>query len=128
LMDVNTATGARFRGYLEYFRLDYFGIILGRGYGNVPDMTYLPIWFSGASYMLYGTGIIGFLVCITMFIALFFRSKNMLSKVICVVFAFLFFTDDSFMSHVAVLYLSFICMSCDNVSNEVNHENPVLDG
>lgn len=128
LMDVNTASGARFRGYLEYFQLDYWGIILGRGYGNIPDITYLPIWFSGASYMLYGTGIVGFLVCITMFVSLFVKNKNMISKFLCIVFAFLFFTDDSFMSHVAVLYFSFICMSCDKVSDEVNNENPVLDG
>lgn len=128
LMDVNTAAGARFRGYLQYFQLDYWSLIFGTGYGNIPEDMPLVIWFSGASYMLYGTGIIGFLVCIIMFVWLFFKSKSLVSKVLCIVFSFLFFTDDSFMSHVAVLYLSFICMCGDNANEEVDYENTVLDG
>ena len=78
--------------------------------------------------MLYGTGLVGFSVCIIMFAWLFFKSKSLVSKVLCIVFSFLFFTDDSFMSHVAVLYLSFICMFSDNANEEANYENTVLDG
>ena len=127
LMDRNTAGGARFRGYFQYLQLDFWESLFGMGYGSTPDQD-LNVWFTGAAYMLYGTGLVGFSVCIIMFAWLFFKSKSLVSKVLCIVFSFLFFTDDSFMSHVAVLYLSFICMFSDNANEEANYENTVLDG
>lgn len=109
LTDINTAGGARFRGYLQYFQLQPFNLIFGMGYGSMPN-TSLITWFSGASYILYGCGILGFLVCIFLFIKLYFSSVNFNQKVLCVVFFLLFFIDDCFMSHVSVLFLSFICI------------------
>lgn len=108
LTNVDTAGGARFRGYMRYFELPTIFKIIGKGYGNTPDTT-LATWFSGASYLLYGTGIIGFIVCIVMFIKLFFRCTSRTGKMLVIVFLFLFFTDDCFMSHVSIPYLSFIC-------------------
>lgn len=113
LMDINTAGGARFRGYLQYFQLPPFNLIFGMGYGSTPN-TSLVTWFSGASYMLYGCGILGFLICIYVFIRLFFNSINLDQKVLCLVFFLLFFVDDCFMSHVSVLFFSFICIG-DNI-------------
>lgn len=109
LTDINTAGGARFRGYLQYFQLPLFNLIFGKGYGSTPNTT-LVTWFSGASYILYGCGILGFLVCIYMFVKLYSASFNFKQKVLCVVFFLLFFIDDCFMSHVSVLFLSFICI------------------
>lgn len=109
LLNINTAGGARFRGYVQYFELDTLHKIIGMGYGSTPN-TSLVTWFSGASYMLYGTGFIGFMVCIVMFIKLCFKHYGTISKLLCVIFAFLFFADDCFMSHLSVLYLSFICL------------------
>lgn len=109
LMDISTAGGARFRGYLQYFQLSPFNLIFGMGYGSTPN-TSLVTWFSGASYILYGCGILGFLICIYLFIKLYFSSVGFDQKVLCVVFFLLFFIDDCFMSHVSVLFLSFICI------------------
>lgn len=113
LIDINTAGGARFRGYLQYFQLPPFNLIFGMGYGSTPN-TSLATWFSGASYMLYGCGIVGFLICIYLFIRLFFNSIKPAQKILCVVFFLLFFMDDCFMSHVSVLFFSFICIG-DNI-------------
>ncbi len=110
LTDVNTAGGARFRGYLQYFQLPFFNLIVGKGYGSTPNTT-LATWFSGASYILYGCGFIGFLICIYLFAKLFLNCNNIEQRVLCVVFFFLFFVDDCFMSHVSVLYFSFICIA-----------------
>lgn len=125
LTNVNTAGGARFRGYIRYFELNILGKIIGMGYGNSPN-TVLPTWFSGASYMLYGTGFIGFMVCIIMFIRLFIRKHTLLPKVLCIILAYLFFVDDMFMSTVCVLYLSFICTWQEKVVEvEVSDENSI---
>lgn len=109
LTDINTAGGARFRGYLQYFQLPFFNLIVGKGYGNTPD-TALATWFSGASYILYGCGIIGFLVCVFMFVKLFITYGDIAQRTLCVIFFLLFFMDDCFMSHVSVTFLSFICI------------------
>lgn len=119
LSDVNTAGGARFRGFMQYFNLDVFGKMFGMGYGSTPN-TVLSTWFSGASYMLYGTGIIGLLVCLIMFINLYINSRSRLAKVLCVIFFFLFIVDDCFMSNISILYLSMICFSDDNIVYEVD--------
>lgn len=109
LTDINTAGGARFRGYLQYFQLPPFNLIFGMGYGSTPN-TSLVTWFSGASYILYGCGLMGFLICMYLFIKLYSGSVDFNQKVLCAVFFLLFFIDDCFMSHVSVLFLSFICM------------------
>lgn len=106
LTDINTAGGARFRGYLQYFQLPLFNLIVGKGYGNTP----LTSWFSGASYILYGCGIIGFFVCVLMFYMLFIFCNDAAQRTLCVIFFLLFFMDDCFMSHVSVTFLTFICM------------------
>ena len=107
LTDVNTAAGARFRGYIQYFQLPLFYQIIGKGYGSTPD-TSLVTWFSGASYILYGCGIIGFITCLYLFFDILFKSKLVEQKILGLVFLLLFFMDDCFMSHVSVVYLSFI--------------------
>lgn len=109
LTDVNTAGGARFRGYLQYFQLPIFNLIVGKGYGSTPDTT-LVTWFNGASYILYGCGMLGFFVCIFLFGRLFATCNSIEQKMICIVFFMLFFMDDCFMSHVSVLFLTFICI------------------
>lgn len=110
LTDINTAGGARFRGYLQYFQLPLFNLIVGKGYGSTPD-TVLVTWFSGASYILYGCGLIGFLVCVLMFVKLFETYSNVTQRALCIIFFLLFFIDDCFMSHVSVTFLTFICMN-----------------
>ncbi len=110
LTDINTAGGARFRGYLQYFQLPLFNLIVGKGYGSTPD-TVLVTWFSGASYILYGCGLIGFLVCVLMFVKLFDTYSNVTQRALCIIFFLLFFIDDCFMSHVSVTFLTFICMN-----------------
>lgn len=110
LTDINTAGGARFRGYLQYFQLPLFNLIVGKGYGSTPD-TVLVTWFSGASYILYGCGLIGFLVCVLMFVKLFDTYTNVAQRALCIIFFLLFFIDDCFMSHVSVTFLTFICMN-----------------
>lgn len=114
LTDINTAGGARFRGYWQYFQLPLFNLIVGKGYGSTPD-TSLVTWFSGASYILYGCGFLGFLVCIFLFIKLFAACGSSMQKTLCIIFFVLFFMDDCFMSHVSVLFFSFICIgqSCE---------------
>ena len=117
LLDVNTAGGARFRGYVQYALLDTWGKIVGMGYGNTPN-TELVTWFSGASYMLYGTGIVGFLVCINMYLLLLERNKLLVARILCLLSLFLFFVDDSFMSHYSVVLFSFICCAQRTEQND----------
>ena len=112
LVNVNTAGGARFRGYIQFGLLNWWYKIVGMGYGSTPE-TAVATWFSGASYMLYGPGIIGFMVCLTMLYKLFKRGQSISAKVLCIMFTVLFFVDDSFMSHVSVLYLTLICLADD---------------
>ena len=107
LNDVNTAAGARFRGYIQYLQLPFVYQIIGMGYGSTPN-TSLGTWFSGASYLLYGCGIIGFLICLVFFLSLFTQKNTMDQKILALVFFLLFFMDDCFMSHVFVVYMSFI--------------------
>lgn len=110
LANVNTAGGARFRGFVQYFNLPALFKIFGMGYGSTPN-TNIVTWFSGASYILFGTGIIGFTICGYIFVKLFFMEKTSTGRVLIVVWGLLFAMDDSFMSHVAVVYFSFICFS-----------------
>lgn len=115
LTNVNTAGGARFRGYLQYFNLQFIYKIIGMGYGTTPN-TALVTWFSGASYVLYGIGFIGFLVCIFIFVKIFLMVNNRTGRVLLVSWFLLFMMDDSFMSHVAVVYFSFVCFSDDKLN------------
>lgn len=110
LTNVNTAGGARFRGYLQYFQLPIFNLIFGTGYGNMPN-TSLVTWFSGASYILYGCGAIGFFICLIVFFIILKKTKTSGQKTLCTIFFVLFFIDDCFMSHVAVVYFSFLCIN-----------------
>lgn len=110
LTNVNTAGGARFRGFIQYFKLPAINKITGMGYGNTPK-TVLVTWFSGASYILYGCGIVGFVTCMYCFLKLFVRLKNATGRVLLVIWVLMFFMDDAFMSHVSVTYFSFICLS-----------------
>ena len=107
LSNVNTAGGARFRGFASYFALPMLNKIFGMGYGNINDFG-LSTWFSGASYMLYGCGIIGFIICIIVFLKIYKKLNNITGKVLLLIWFILFFIDDSFMSHVSVLYFCII--------------------
>lgn len=107
LSNVNTAGGARFRGFVRYFSLPMVNKIFGMGYGNINDSG-LSTWFSGASYILYGCGLIGFIVCIIMFLKIYKKLNNTTGKVLLLIWFILFFIDDSFMSHVSVLYFCII--------------------
>lgn len=107
LSNINTAGGARFRGFVSYFSLPTLNKILGMGYGNITNSD-LSAWFSGASYLLYGCGIIGFIVCIIMFLKINKKLNNITGKVLLLIWFILFFVDDSFMSHVSVLYFCII--------------------
>lgn len=112
LANVNTAGGARFRGFIQYFELPALFKVIGMGYGSTPN-TELVTWFSGASYVLYGTGAIGFSACVYLFWKLFWGNRSSLKKALTISLILLFFMDDSFMSHVAVVYLSFTCFAED---------------
>lgn len=107
LSNANTAGGARFRGFVRYFALPLLNKIFGMGYGNIDDSG-LSTWFSGASYILYGCGIIGFIICIIIFSKMYKKLNNTTGKVLLLIWFILFFIDDSFMSHVSVLYFCII--------------------
>ena len=110
LLNVNTAGGARFRGFVQYSKLPLINKIFGVGYGNIADGA-LNTWYSGASYMLYGCGIIGFVICLFVFFTIFKKLNNPVGKVLLLIWFILFFVDDSFMSHLSVLYFCFIVSS-----------------
>lgn len=107
LSETNTAGGARFRGYYQFLELSSLDKIIGMGYGAVPD-TELVTWFSGAGYLLYGVGILGFLICMFLFYKTFLLSDSVTQKYLCIVFFFLLFVDDNFMSNLSILFFSFI--------------------
>lgn len=125
LSNVNTAGGARFRGFTRYFALPMLNKIFGMGYGNINDSG-LSSWFSGASYMLYGCGIIGFIICIIIFLKIYKKLNNTTGKVLLLIWFILFFIDDSFMSHVSVLYFCIISAS-NYKSNDLQKEREVKE-
>lgn len=99
------AYSARFGGFDSFINNvpDNFKAI-GLGYGSVPN----NVWMSSAAYMLYGAGIIGFLLTCILFYKYYLASKHLASKLICLIFFAMFFGASIFNSYMLVFYFSFI--------------------
>ena len=116
LNNTNTAGGARFRGYIEYFLLSPLFRVIGFGFGNIPE-TIGDAWFSGAASVLYGCGILGFAACLFLFVGAYIKNGNTVSTMLLIVYFLLFLMDDCFFSHVSVIYLSFILFMPKDLCN-----------
>lgn len=98
-----SAIYARLYGFINVINnLDGYTFFIGKGFGS-----YIGFWLSSGSYILYGTGFIGFLLTLYFFVRLFFKS-NKTAKILTLCYLFLFITDDSYFTYINVLYFSFI--------------------
>lgn len=114
------AFGARFEGYLEYFKLPPLNLLIGKGYGNTP--TSLP-WFSGLSYILYCTGIVGLIASLIFFYKIIFKTVSYTTRIIGIAFLMMFIMDDGMMDVVSVIYISFMLYYKPNTASKYQGNN-----
>ncbi len=100
-----SAVDARFGGFSYIAELQSFHKIIGTGFGNTLE----HVWMSSASYIWYGTGLIGIIFVAIMFIKQFFNNKESISRILCLIYAVLFLGAFLFNSYMFVFYMSFIC-------------------
>jgi hypothetical protein len=104
----NTAVSARAEGYTTFFSEDMLYIkIFGAGFGNTP----LGVWFSGLAYILYCSGIVGFLILLGIFIKCLFKSPNRYAKMLIFVCFLLSVSAEIINSYWIVFMFSLICYS-----------------
>lgn len=77
--------------------------LIGNGFGNVIEGT----WNAAMSYVLYGTGIIGFSILMIYFGALWLTGKRF-EKAMVVVFLLLFVQASIFMNIIVILYIALL--------------------
>lgn len=102
-----SAFEARFGGFKIINEIPLSLRIIGLGFGNVPDNT----WLSSAAYMIYGGGFLGFIITTSLFMKSYFKSTNIISRLCTIVFYILFFGSAIFNNYMLVFYFSFICYS-----------------
>lgn len=100
----NTAVDARFGGFSAINNLDGIFEYIGLGFGQVPN----DLWMSSAAYVWYGTGLVGLMLTVFLFIACFFASKDFAAKLICLMYFAMFWGAFIFNSYMLVFYFSFI--------------------
>lgn len=98
------ASSARLDSFDYCFSLNGLYMIFGYGYGTTPNNVYM----TGAAYVWFGSGIIGLLLIISLFILFFIKSKNLLGKNLCLLFFVMFFGTSLFYNYMLFWYFSII--------------------
>lgn len=88
------------------FESNFVNLIFGHGYGSVP---YENAWQSGLTYLLFGSGFIGLLLIICLFLSPLKKSTIVLKLLVLLFFLYLI-TDDLFNSFNILLYGSIILL------------------
>lgn len=94
------AQSARFGSYQYLFNMDFIHTVFGYGYGVTPNGEYL----AGLVYVMYGSGIIGLIICLCIFFSFFKNSNNILSKLLCLLFFAMFLGTSLFYSYMLFWY------------------------
>ena len=119
----NAATEARLGGVRYFLDLPTIYKIIGMGFGNIPDKS----WMSSATYWLYGGGLV------TFFIFLIFMVKGLIRlngfhRIVFLCYCLLFISDDSYYSYMLILFLSLSLFKMENSKSveEKNEKEKVL--
>lgn len=105
----NAATEARLGGIKYFLNLPAVYKIIGMGFGNIPDKS----WMSSAAYWLYGGGLVTFCVFF-IFMVKGLLKLNGFNRMIFLCYCLLFISDDSYYSYMLILFLSLSLFKMDN--------------
>ena len=98
------AVGARFGSYSYLQTMEGIHLVLGYGYGVVPEDEFL----AGAAYIIYGCGMFGFAFVCLMFYELYRRAWGNKGKVICFIFFIALFGTSIFYNYMLFWYITII--------------------
>lgn len=98
------ALEARIGAYQYVLDMPFEFSIVGFGYGVVPVEDYM----AGAAYVLYGCGIIGFLLVANMFWSFFINARSKAARVICIIFFVMFFVTSLFYNYMLFWFATII--------------------
>lgn len=102
----NGATQARF-GTIKYaFGRGFLVSLFGSGYGSVP---YNGAWMSGITYILFGSGLLGLLIILSLILNCI-RNGNLCSKYVSILISILLISDDSFNNYIIIVFLSLMIL------------------
>lgn len=104
LLNNKNAADARFGSYKDCFELSGLDVLFGKGYGTTSN----GVFMAGAAYIWYGCGLIGLFIIMFVFLSLFIKANNILSRVFCVLFFIMFFGTSLFYNYMAFWYFSLI--------------------
>jgi len=113
------ALESRLRGY-EYIKyLKGINLLIGMGFGNIPEGIYM----SGFAYIIYCTGIFGFLIFICTLLSIFKKAKGFQRPLLIAYFALLIgaqmFTASNICFYFAILYI--------NINDIINERNVKIE-
>lgn len=102
-----SAVSARFGGFSSLNNLNLLELILGKGYGNVPE----NVWMSSMAYIMYGTGIIGTVVIFLLFLSIYSKNNSPDARTILIIYFCTLFGASIFYNYMFVFYFSIILYS-----------------
>lgn len=119
----NAATEARLGGIKYFLNLPTVYKIIGMGFGNIPDKS----WMSSAAYWLYGGGVVTFFVFF-IFMVKGLIKLNGFNRMVFLCYCLLFISDDSYYSYMLILFLSLSLFKIENSKSaeEKNEKEKVL--
>ena len=98
------AQNARFGSYKYLLDMDLIHLVFGNGYGLTPENQYL----AGFPYVVYGTGIIGLVLVLIIYFRYFYNVKNLVSRVLCILFFVMFFGTALFYNYMLFWFFGLI--------------------
>ena len=104
LLNNENASDARLDSYKDCFELSGLDVLFGKGYGTTSN----GVFMAGAAYIWYGCGLFGLFIIMFVFLSLFIKANNILSRVFCVLFFIMFFGTSLFYNYMAFWYFSLI--------------------
>ena len=111
------AVDARFGSYSYLKTMEGIHIILGYGYGVVPEEEFL----AGAAYIIYGCGMFGFAFACLMFYELYKRATGNKAKTVCFIFFVALFGTSIFYNYMLFWYITIIlCVQDDEKTSLFN--------
>lgn len=124
LLTSEAASDARLGSYGLLLETDSVGdMLLGQGFGYVPEGE----WFSGAMYVLHGTGLVGFSLACAMFYQFFRNAHDVMPRVVCSVFFVMFFGTALFYNYMLFWYFATVVALSRDPAIEGNVPRPLRD-
>ena len=113
------AVGARFGSYSYLETMEGIHLVLGYGYGVVPEDEFL----AGAAYIIYGCGMFGFAAVLLMFYELYKRACGNKGRLVCFIFFVALFGTSIFYNYMLFWYISIILCIKDSEKENLPSEN-----